>query len=84
MPSSHLILCHPLLLLWHAALHGVAGAHKVCSGPLSVYGTMGFESKGDFAPPTLLLGLLLCSWTWGISSELLQRLRTSAAQLHLQ
>ena len=27
---------------------------------------MGFDSKGDFAPPTVLLGLLLCPWTWGI------------------
>ena len=28
--------------------------------------------KHDFAPPTILLGLLLCPWTWGISSQLLQ------------
>ena len=27
---------------------------------------MGFDSKHDFAPPTVLLGLHLCSWTWGI------------------
>ena len=27
---------------------------------------MGFDSKHDFAPPTVLLGLLLCPWTWGI------------------
>ena len=26
----------------------------------------GFDSKCDFTPPTILLGLLLCSWTWGI------------------
>ena len=26
----------------------------------------GFDSKGDFAPPAILLGLLLCLWTWGI------------------
>ena len=24
---------------------------------------MGFDSKRDFAPPTILLGLLLCPWT---------------------
>ena len=29
---------------------------------------MGFDSKCSFAPPTILLGLLLCPWTWGISS----------------
>ena len=33
---------------------------------------VGFDSKGEFAPPTVLLGLLLCPWTWGISSQLLQ------------
>ena len=27
---------------------------------------MGFDSKHDFAPPTVLLGLLLCPWTEGI------------------
>ena len=27
---------------------------------------MGFDSKHDFAPPTILLQLLLCPWTWGI------------------
>ena len=27
---------------------------------------MGFDSKCDFAPLTVLLGLLLCPWTWGI------------------
>ena len=25
---------------------------------------IGFDSKCDFAPPTVLLGLLLCLWTW--------------------
>ena len=27
---------------------------------------IGFGSKCDFAPPTTLLGLLLCPWMWGI------------------
>ena len=27
---------------------------------------MGFDSKHDFAPPIIFLGLLLCPWTWGI------------------
>ena len=26
---------------------------------------MGFDCKCDFAPPTVLLGLLLCCWMWG-------------------
>ena len=30
---------------------------------------MGFDSKHDFAPPTILLGLLLCPWMWDISSK---------------
>ena len=25
-----------------------------------------FDSKCNFAPPTIVLGLLLCPWTWGI------------------
>ena len=31
-----------------------------------------FYSKHDFTPPTILPGLLLCSWMWGISSKSLQ------------
>ena len=27
---------------------------------------MGFDTKHDFTPPTILLGLLLCPWMWGI------------------
>ena len=27
---------------------------------------MGFGLNCSFAPPTILLGLLLCPWTWGI------------------
>ena len=30
---------------------------------------MGLYSKCDFAPPNILLGLLLCPWIWGISSK---------------
>ena len=30
---------------------------------------MGFNSKREFAPPTILLGLLLCLWMWGIFSQ---------------
>ena len=28
-----------------------------------------FDSKCDFTPPTIFLGLLLCPWTWDISSQ---------------
>ena len=34
---------------------------------------MRFDSKHDFALLTILLGLLLCPWTWDISSQLPQR-----------
>ena len=27
---------------------------------------IGFDSKCNFTPPSVLLGLLLCPWTWGI------------------
>jgi len=33
---------------------------------------MGFVSKCSLAPPTILLGLPLCPWMWGISSKSLQ------------
>ena len=33
--------------------------------PVSLTG-MGFDSKRSFAPPTILPGLFLCSWTWSI------------------
>ena len=35
---------------------------------------VGFDSKWEFAPSTILLRLLLWPWTWGISSQPLQRL----------
>ena len=47
------------------------GANKVCLSPLSVLVGMGFDSKRNFAPPTIFLGLRLCSWMWGIFSKLL-------------
>ena len=47
------------------------GVHKVCLIPLNISGRMGFDSKHDFTPSTILLGLL-CPWTWGISSQSLQ------------
>ena len=34
-----------------------------CLSPPSSLVGMGFDSKHDFAPPTVLLGLLLCPWT---------------------
>ena len=37
---------------------------------------MGFNSKCKFTPPTIFLGLLLCPWTWGISSHPLQCLQS--------
>ena len=35
---------------------------------------MEFDFKHEFAPPTILLRLLLCPWVWGISPQLLQHL----------
>ena len=44
---------------------GSPGAHEVWFEP-SYHLCMGFDTKCDFAPPTILLGLLLCPWAWGI------------------
>ena len=38
---------------------------------------MGFDSKGDFTPPTILLELL-CPWMWGVSSQSLQHCAATA------
>ena len=35
---------------------------------------IGFDSEHEFASPIVLLGLLLCPWTWGSSSQPLQKL----------
>ena len=47
------------------------GVHKACLSPLSISVRYGVDSKNDFAL-TILLGLLLCPWNWGIPSNLLQ------------
>ena len=44
---------------------------------LSLVG-MGFDSKRNFAPPTILLGLLLCPWMWDIFSKSLQHCTAAA------
>ena len=46
---------------------GSPGAHKgfVCALRASLAG-MGLDSKRDFTPPTIFLGLLFCPWMWVI------------------
>ena len=39
---------------------------RFCLSPLSISSGYEFDSKRDFAPPTVLSGLLLCPWMWGI------------------
>ena len=42
-------------------------AHKVLFEPSKcLWWIRGFDFKHDFAPPTILLGFLLCPWMWGI------------------
>jgi len=43
---------------------------------------MGFDSKCKFTPPTILLRLLLCPWTWGISSWLVYWSSAAAPDLN--
>ena len=43
-----------------------SGVYKVCLSPPSISGGYGFDSKCNFAPLPVLLGLLLCPWTWDI------------------
>ena len=50
------------------------GVHKIVWALWVSLAGMGFDSKCEFTPPTVLLCLLLCPWREGISSQLLQRL----------
>ena len=56
---------------YYLSLCGVLdpGAYKICLNPLA---GVQFASEGDFAPPTILLGLILCPWPWIISSKVTQ------------
>ena len=47
--------------LWGLLVHT-----RVCLSPPSISVGMGFDSRQDFSPPTILLGLLLCAWMWDI------------------
>ena len=44
------------------SLCGVSGSW--CTQGLSPLAGMGFDSKCNFTPPTILLGLLFCPWMW--------------------
>ena len=46
---------------------------------VSLVGT-GFDSECDFTPPTILLGLLLCPWMWGIFFGGIQHSPSTAVQ----
>ena len=47
--------------LWGLLVHT-----RFCLSPPSISVGMGFDSRHDFSPPTILLGLLLCAWMWDI------------------
>ena len=63
---SNIVLSQPLWGLWTLVC-----TRFVWTLWASLVG-MGFDSKYEFAHPTILLGVVLCPWTWGISSKLLQ------------
>ena len=52
------------------------GAHEVCLSLWASLAEMGCDFKHEFAPPIILLGLLLCPQVWGISSQPLQCLQS--------
>ena len=54
---SNTVLSQSLWSLWVLVHTRFVGVHWA-----SLAG-MGFDSKGDFTPPTVLLGFLLCPWT---------------------
>ena len=56
---SNIVLSQSLWDLW------VLVWRFVCAFWVSLSG-MGFDSKCEFIPPTILLGHLLCPWNWGV------------------
>ena len=57
---SNTVLSQSLWGLWV-----LMGTRFVWALQASLVG-IGFDSKCNFTPPSILLGLLLCPWTWGI------------------
>ena len=39
---------------------------RFCLSPLSISGRYWFDTTWNFPSPTILLGICLCSWPWGI------------------
>ena len=56
---SNTVLAQSLWGLWDLVYTGFFEPSECLAG-------MVFDSKCDFTPPTVLLGLLLCPWMWGI------------------
>ena len=48
------------------SLWGLLVCRRFCLSPPSISAGMGFDSKCDFTPPTILLGLFHCPWMGGI------------------
>ena len=63
--SGSSVFSNSSLNIWKFSVHVLL---KPCLENLSLTlpRGMGFDSERDFTPPTVLLGLLLCPWTWGI------------------
>ena len=76
--DTYLLRTHPNTILSVSVGSLGPGAHKVCLSPLSFSGGIGFDSKHNFAPPTILLGLHFCPSMWDISSKLLQHRAATA------
>ena len=52
-----------LVPLWETLKYSKAGLAQFLWG---FWVGMGFDSKWDFTPSSILLGFLLCAWTWDI------------------
>ena len=72
--DPHLHRRHSNTVLSQSLWNPWALAHRLVWALLASLAGMGFDSKHQFTPPTVLLGLLLCPWLPGISSLSLQRL----------
>ena len=77
--SRPMLPCTPQEILKHSSVSVSVGflgpgVHKYVWALWASLARMRFDSKCEFAPPTIFLGLLPCPWRRGISSQLLQGL----------
>ena len=88
MATHSSILAWRIPGMWEPGGLPSMGSHRVghdwsnLAAAQSISGGHGFDSKCNFDLPTVSLGLLICSWTWDVSSKSLQHCAAAAPVPH--